>query len=70
MEDEEVFFDYEKEPGKKVKDIIAKNEKAVADFKAGKNVTGFLVGQCMKASKGQGNPQIINKLLAEELAKL
>lgn len=53
-----------------VKDVIAKNEKAVSDFKAGKNVTGFLVGQCMKASKGQGNPQIINKLLAEELAKL
>ena len=45
-------------------------EKAVADFKAGKNVTGFLVGQCMKASKGQGNPQIINKLIASELAKL
>ena len=36
----------------------------------GKNVTGFLVGQCMKASKGQGNPQIINKLIASELAKL
>ncbi len=53
-----------------VKDVIAKNEKAVADFKAGKNVTGFLVGQCMKASKGQGNPQIINKLIAQELAKL
>ena len=27
MEDEEVFFDYEKEPGKKVKDIIAKCDK-------------------------------------------
>ena len=53
-----------------VQDVIAKNEKAVADFKAGKNVTGFLVGQCMKASKGQGNPQIINKLIASELAKL
>ena len=53
-----------------VQDVIAKNEKAVADFKAGKNVTGFLVGQCMKASKGQGNPQIINKLIAQELAKL
>ena len=52
-----------------VQDVIAKNEKAVADFKAGKNVTGFLVGQCMKASKGQGNPQIINKLIASELAK-
>jgi len=24
----------------------------------------------MKASKGQGNPQIINKLIASELAKL
>ena len=37
---------------------------------AGKNVTGFLVGQCMKASKGQGNPQVINKLIAQELAKM
>ena len=53
-----------------VQDVLAKNEKAVADFKSGKNVTGFLVGQCMKASRGQGNPQIINKLLAQELAKL
>ena len=53
-----------------MQDVFAKNEKAVADFKAGKNVTGFLVGQCMKASKGQGNPQIINKLIASELAKL
>lgn len=52
-----------------VQDVLAQNDKAVADFKAGKNVTGFLVGQCMKASKGQGNPQIINKLLAQELAK-
>lgn len=53
-----------------VQDVLAKNEKAVADFKAGKNVTGFLVGQCMKASRGQGNPQVINKLLADALAKL
>ena len=52
-----------------VQDVLAKNEKAVADFKAGKNVTGFLVGQCMKASRGQGNPQIINKLIAQELQK-
>ncbi|WP_283675326.1 Asp-tRNA(Asn)/Glu-tRNA(Gln) amidotransferase subunit GatB [Butyricicoccus sp. Marseille-Q5471] len=53
-----------------VQGVIANNSKAVEDFKAGKNVTGFLVGQCMKASKGQGNPQIINKLLAQELGKL
>lgn len=50
-----------------VREVLRQNEKAVADFKAGKNVTGFLVGQCMKASKGQGNPKIINKLLAQEL---
>ena len=53
-----------------VANVIAEHPQAVADFKAGKNVTGFLVGQCMKASKGQGNPQIINKLIASELAKL
>ena len=53
-----------------VQEVIAKNEKAVNDFKAGKNVTGFLVGQCMKASKGQANPQILNKLISEELSKL
>lgn len=53
-----------------VQEVLAKNEKAVADFKAGKNVNGFLVGQCMKASRGQGNPQVINKLVAQELAKL
>ena len=30
---------------------------------------GFLVGQIMKASKGQANPQMINKMLLEEIAK-
>lgn len=52
-----------------VQDVIAKNEKAVADFKAGKNVTGFLVGSVHEASKGQGNPQIINKLIASGAGK-
>lgn len=52
-----------------VQEIIANNPKALEDYKNGKNVTGFLVGMCMKASKGQGNPKIINKLLAQELAK-
>ena len=53
-----------------VQEVLAKNGKAVADHKKGKNVSGFLVGQCMKASRGQGNPQVINRLLAQELAKL
>lgn len=54
-----------------VEDVLANNEKSVNDYKAGKkNVVGFLVGQCMKASKGQGNPKIINKLLSETLEKM
>ncbi len=54
-----------------VQGVLANNQKSVDDYKAGKtNVTGFLVGQCMKASKGQGNPQIINKLLAAALEQL
>lgn len=53
-----------------VQDVLAANPKSIEDYKGGKtNVLGFLVGQCMKASKGQGNPQIINKLLAQELNK-
>ena len=28
---------------------------------------GFFVGQCMKAMRGQGNPKIINELLAKKL---
>ena len=30
---------------------------------------GFLVGQIMKASKGQANPQLVNQLLKQELDK-
>ena len=30
----------------------------------------LLVGQVMKASKGQANPQMVNKLIVEELNKL
>ena len=50
--------------------IIAANPQSVADYKAGKDrALGFLVGQCMKEMKGKGNPQILNKLLLEELKK-
>lgn len=47
------------------KEVLANNAKAVGDYKNGKtNVLGFLVGQCMKASKGQGNPAILRELLS------
>ncbi len=48
--------------------IIAANQKAVTDFKAGQEKSfGFLVGQAMKELKGKGNPQVINELLKKKL---
>lgn len=50
--------------------IIAANPQSIVDYKAGKDrALGFLVGQCMKEMKGKGNPQILNKLILEELNK-
>ncbi|MEI5907405.1 Asp-tRNA(Asn)/Glu-tRNA(Gln) amidotransferase subunit GatB [Bacillus spongiae] len=55
---------------KLVESILDQNEQSIEDFKNGKKkAVGFLVGQMMKATKGQGNPQIINKLLLQELNK-
>lgn len=52
-----------------VDEVIAKNEKAVADFKAGEQKSfGFLVGQVMAHMKGKANPQIINELLKKKLS--
>lgn len=49
-------------------DVIAAHPKAVADLKGGNRKTrGFFVGQVMKATKGQANPQLVNKLLTEKL---
>lgn len=48
--------------------VLASNEKAVADFKAGQEKSfGFLVGQAMKELKGKGNPQMVNDLLKKKL---
>lgn len=45
-------------------------QKALADIEAGNmKAMGFIVGQSMKLSKGQANPQIINKLLQNKLKK-
>lgn len=54
-----------------ITEVIEQNPQSVEDYKAGKKkAMGFLVGQTMKATKGQANPQLVNKLLQEELAKL
>lgn len=49
-----------------VAEVIAANEKAIGEYKAGKtNVLGFLVGQCMRATKGKGNPEMLKDMLVE-----
>ena len=48
--------------------VIAANPKQAEQYRAGKKtVVGFFVGQVMKASKGQANPQLVNELLAKKL---
>jgi len=51
-----------------IDEIIAANPKQVEQYRAGKKtVLGFFVGQVMKASKGQANPQLVNELLTTKL---
>jgi aspartyl-tRNA(Asn)/glutamyl-tRNA(Gln) amidotransferase subunit B len=51
-----------------IEQIIAANPTQVEQYRAGKKtVIGFFVGQVMKASKGQANPQLVNELLTKKL---
>lgn len=49
-----------------VEEVLAANEKAVGQYRDGKtNVIGFLVGQCMRATKGKGNPEMLREMIVE-----
>ena len=51
-----------------IDEIMAANPKQVEQYRAGKKtMIGFFVGQVMKASKGQANPQLVNELLTRKL---
>jgi aspartyl-tRNA(Asn)/glutamyl-tRNA(Gln) amidotransferase subunit B len=55
-----------------IDEVLANNPDQVAAFKAAegpkqKKMTGFFVGQIMKASKGQANPGVVNKILMKKL---
>jgi aspartyl-tRNA(Asn)/glutamyl-tRNA(Gln) amidotransferase subunit B len=53
-----------------VAEVIAENTKQVEEYKSGKeSMFMFFVGQCMKKSKGAGNPQLFQELLKSELSK-
>lgn len=51
-----------------VDEVVANNQKSLDDYRNGKtNALGFLVGQCMKASKGKGNPALMKEMLLKIL---
>ena len=51
-----------------VDDVLAANPKQVEQYRGGKTtVLGFLVGQVMKASRGQANPAAVNEALKHKL---
>ena len=51
-----------------VDEVLAANPKQVEQYRGGKTaVLGFLVGQVMKATRGQGNPAAVNELLKKKL---
>src|SRR6204780_533183 len=48
--------------------ILPANPKQLEQYRAGKKtMMGFFVGQVMKASQGQANPQLVNELLVKKL---
>jgi aspartyl-tRNA(Asn)/glutamyl-tRNA(Gln) amidotransferase subunit B len=54
-----------------VEDVLAANPSAVADVRAGKGqAIGFLVGQVMKATKGQANAAVAQAAIRERLDQL
>jgi aspartyl-tRNA(Asn)/glutamyl-tRNA(Gln) amidotransferase subunit B len=56
------------EIGTIVEKIIAENEKAVVDYKAGKEASlTFLIGQVMKASRGKANPAVVRQIVIGKL---
>jgi aspartyl-tRNA(Asn)/glutamyl-tRNA(Gln) amidotransferase subunit B len=49
-------------------ELIAANPKQLEQYRAGKKtMIGFFVGQLMKGSKGQANPQLANEILTKKL---
>lgn len=53
-----------------IAEVLDANPQSIDDFKNGKEkAIGFLVGQIMKATKGQANPPLVNKLLQQEIRK-
>lgn len=54
-----------------VDEVLSANPKSVEDYKSGKQqAAGFLMGQVMKASKGQANPKMAKELIETKLKSM
>ncbi|MES0872992.1 Asp-tRNA(Asn)/Glu-tRNA(Gln) amidotransferase subunit GatB [Sinimarinibacterium thermocellulolyticum] len=52
-----------------IAEVMAKHPQQLADYRAGKDkLFGFFVGQVMKATQGKANPDLVNRLLKDQLA--
>ena len=55
---------------KLIDEVIAANPRQVEQYRAGKKtIAGFIVGQVMRASKGQANPALLNELVTKKLER-
>lgn len=53
-----------------VAQVLASNEKSIADYRAGKqNALQFLMGQVMKETKGKANPGMVMEILRKKLSE-
>ena len=53
-----------------VNKVLDKNPQVVEEYKSGsRRVLRFAVGVVMKETKGQANPGMVNKLMAQEVEK-
>ena len=53
-----------------IDDVIKNNQQSIIDYKNGKDrALGYLLGQVMKASKGQANPNLAKQIVLEKITK-
>ncbi len=53
-----------------IRDVLDRSPKQVAQYRGGKTaVIGYFVGQVMRATRGQANPRLVNKMLRETLGR-
>ena len=50
--------------------VMDENKELILDYKNGKRVFDYFIGQVMKKSRGRANPALTSQILKEELSKV